>query len=110
MATLKVSVRALPGVEEAAIRAVLPAMRRLGADIETAMMTHEYANRTGLLESSTSSDVDDATGTLTVTNDASRTGADGEVFYGPFVEFGTSRMRPRPFMLPALVSQMGERR
>lgn len=110
MATLKVTMRALPGVEEGAIRAVLPAMRRLGADIEAAMLVHEYINRTGLLESSTSSHVDEITGVLTITNDAHRTGADGEVYYGVYVERGTSKMRPRPFMLPAIVSQMGERR
>lgn len=110
MATLKVTVRAMPGVEEGAIRAVLPAMRRLGADIEAAMLVHEYVNRTGLLESSTTSDVNEATGTLTISNDAHRIGSDGEVYYGVYVEQGTSRVRPRPFMLPALVSQFGERR
>lgn len=107
---MNVTVRAMPGVRAGAIRAVIPALQRLGDDITNAMLVHEYVNRTGNLEISTQEpEVDRETGTLTITNTAHRVSTHGEVYYGVYVERGTRHMRPRPFLLPALVSQYGRR-
>lgn len=98
---MRVTVSANSGVEEGAIRAVLPAIRRLGEDIVQDMDVHPWNNRTGFLEASTEATVDKKSGKLTIGNKAR---------YANYIEFGTSRMRAFPWMAPALFRNRGKRK
>lgn len=97
---MKFTLRELPGLERAAIKATLPQMFDLGHDIEHEMHTHPWRNRTGITERSTVAEVDNATGKLTV----GAFGHDSEGKKVPYwLENGTSQMRAFPWLLPALI-------
>jgi hypothetical protein len=97
---VKFTLRELPGLQRAAIEAKLPDLFDLGHEIEQEMKTHPWHNRTGITEREVASKVDNGTGVITVT-------ANGHANEGKkvpsWLEFGTSRMHARPWMLPALI-------
>lgn len=97
---MEVTVRANSSVRESAIRAVLPAMRRLGEDIVEDMHLHPWHNRTGHLEGSTEFSVDERTGKLTIGNTAKQ---------AHFIEFGTQNAEALPWLAPALFRNRGRR-
>lgn len=97
---MRFTLREKPGLQQAAIKVVLPQMRELGDDIRREMLTHPWRNRTGITEKSTFTTANQRTGRLTVAN----SGHVGEGKKVPlWLEFGTSRMHARPWMLPALI-------
>jgi hypothetical protein len=102
---VRVTVRETPQLKPGAIKAAVPQMWDLGAEIRREMLIHPWHNRTGITEKSTFVTVNQWTGVLTVAN----SGHGGESSGGRqkrvphWLEFGTSRMHARPWMLPALI-------
>ncbi|MEU0467316.1 hypothetical protein ABZ215_25215 [Amycolatopsis sp. NPDC006131] len=97
---MRVTIRETPQAKRGAIRAVLPQMFELGHEIEREMLIHPWHNRTGITERSTFTEVDNLTGKLTVGNNGHAEEGKKVPYW---LEFGTSRMHARPWLLPALI-------
>lgn len=97
MAGFKVIAASAHEVEQGALRAVLPKLRRLRDRIDENM--HRFVPRdSGYLASTIVVELNEATGKITA-------GASAD--YADEVEHGTSRMPAQPFLRPALYQERG---
>lgn len=91
----------LARLDEELARAALDGARIVA---EEAASNHPYTNRTGRLQSRTQA----GRVTGTASRGAVRVDVLGDTRYGGFVEHGTSRSRPYPYLGPAWVRREGD--